>query len=354
MPESPYYPPTIVYINHTPYKTQTEYQTFVHWQSRTESCMVISRSFGNFNILGDTMPKAAWSFDCLKHGLLSAASVTASIEKFSLGDYNERQAIVEAFKQSSLAISSIFDEKPPPEVTVLVAFVFWFMEAWLGSWSRAVMHLASAARICEQGYPKGEVSEAVAWYVGICDEGVPQALRTPQILKLVQNRHDGFDENFHIRLIWGLREAVAGISLLQVARLKARQVRPDDFGQFDGILATHQAQMEFLSGRWKQHARIQLTSVQLERDVPPPPATPMYSAVMVMVNYFLTNDRRYDPMVMAVYLKMIQRSLPLFVAGKNMEIRRDAALSIPIKAKPLEPEPERPQIKPQSALVTVS
>ncbi|KAK5069117.1 hypothetical protein LTR70_010729 [Exophiala xenobiotica] len=317
-----------MYINHTPYKTQTEHQTFVHWQSRTESCMVISRSFGNFNILGDTMPKAAWSYDCLKHGLLSAASVTASIEKFSLGEFNERQAVVEAVKQSSLAISSIFDEKPPPEVTVLVAFVFWFMEAWLGSWSRAVMHLASAARICEQGYPKGEVSEGVA-----C--------------------HDGFDENFYIRLLWGFREAVAGISLLQGARLKARQVRPNESGQFDTILATHQAQMEFLSGRWLRHAQSQPASVQREQDMPPPPAIPMYSTVMDMVNHFLNNDDRYDPLVLAIHLKMVQRSLPLFVAGKNMEIRRDAALSIPIKARPLELEPQRPPIQPQSTTAVV-
>jgi len=315
--------------------------------------MVISRSFGNFNILGDTMPKAAWSYDCLKHGLLSAASVTASIEKFSLGEFNERQAVVEAVKQSSLAISSIFDEKPPPEVTVLVAFVFWFMEAWLGSWSRAVMHLASAARICEQGYPKGEVSEGVAWYVGICDAGVPQALRTPQILKLVQNSHDGFDENFYVRLLWGFREAVAGISLLQGARLKARQVRPNEFGQFDTILATHQAQMEFLSGRWLRHAQSQPASVQREQDMPPPPAIPMYSTVMDMVNHFLNNDDRYDPLVLAIHLKMVQRSLPLFVAGKNMEIRRDAALSIPIKARPLELEPQRPPIEPQSTTAVV-
>ena len=329
---------SIVHVNNTPYKTQAEYQTFVHWQGRTESCMVISRSFGNFNILGGALPQAAWSYDCLKHALLSAASVTASIEQFSLGEFNERQAVVEAVRQSNLAISTIFDEKPPPEVTVLVAFVFWFMEAWIGAWGRAVMHLASAARMCEQGFAKGEVSEAVAWYVGICDAGVPQALRNVEILRLCPTREDDPDDKFHVRLLWGIREAVAGIALLKRLRIRARQVRPNDCDQFDAILGTHQAQMRFMSDRWRQHAKLQLVGDLPTQQVPPPPAIPTYSKIHELANYFFNNDERYDSLVLAVYLKMIQRSLPLFIAGKNIEIRRDAALSIPIKIESIEPE----------------
>lgn len=331
-------PPTFKYINSTPYRSQTEHQTFCHWQGRTESCTVISRNFGDFNILGCELPKAAWSYDCLKHGLLSAASVTASIERFSLGDYNERQAIIEAVKQSSLAITSMFREKPPPEVTVLVAFVFWFMEAWIGSWDRAVMHLASAARMCEQGFPIGQVSEAVAWYVGVCDTGVPQALRSPEILKYVQDIDEDREEKFHIRLMWGTREAITGIQLLNRARVKALRTKPDKSRKFNIILASHQAQMRFMSVRWKQYAKLQLAKIDPDWKIPPPPIVPMYDRVMEQIEYFLTDDDRYDSLIMEVRLKMIQRALPLFIAGPNVEIRRDAALSIPIKIDALDDE----------------
>ena len=250
-----------------------------------------------------------------------------------MGDYNERQAVIEAVKQSSLAITSIFKEKPPPEVTVLVAFVFWFMEAWIGSWDRAVMHLASAARMCDQGFPTGHVSEAVAWYVGVCNSGVPQALRSPDILRLVQNMEEKSDEKFLIRLLWGTREAVTGIHLLDQARAKAMRVRPTDCSTFNMILASHQAQMRFMSTRWKQYAKLQLTKLEPNLDIPPPPMVPMYDKIMEHVEYYLAEDEKYDAMIMGVRLKMIQRSLPLFIAGTNIEIRRDAALSIPIKAE---------------------
>lgn len=300
--------------------------------------MVISRSFGNFNILGCELPKAAWSFECLRHGLLSAASVTASVEKFAIGEYNERQAVLEAVKQSSLAITSLLQENPPREVMVLVAFVFWFMEAWIGSWDRAVMHLASAARMCEQGHSEGQVSEAVAWYVGVCNTGVPQALRTPETLRLVQDLHENNGEKFRVRLTWGIREAVTGIRLLTQAKAKALQVRPEDCGAFNHVLSAHQAQMEFLSERWKQYAKLQLTKVGHNDEVHPPPKVPMYAKVMEMVKLFLTNDDGYDSLVLGVRLKMIQRSLPLFIAGTNVEIRRDAAMSIPIDHESIDTE----------------
>lgn len=222
----------------------------------------------------------------------------------------------------------------------------------MGSWDRAVMHLESAARMCEQSFPKGEVSEAVAWYVAVCDAGVPEALRTPEILQLVQNVDDVSDENFQIRLLWSIREAADGVALLQQARKKARQVRSEDSDQFDAILATHQAQMKFMSERWQQHAKLQLTVP--EQDLPSPPKVPTYSKIMEMVDYFVNNDERYDSLVLAVYLKMIQRSLPLFAAGKNMEIRRDAALSIPIKIEPLEPGSQIHEIAPDMAVAAVS
>ncbi|KAK5098410.1 hypothetical protein LTS08_006543 [Lithohypha guttulata] len=336
--EDPDHPPTFKYVHSSPYKSQTEHQTFVHWQNRTESCQVISRSFGDFNILGCELPKAAWNYDCLKHGLLSAASVTASIERFSLGESNERQAVVEAVKQSSMAITSIFKEKPPPEVTVLVAFVFWFMEAWIGQWDRAVMHLASAARMCEQGFPNGQVSEAVAWYVTVCATGVPQALKSPDILKYVQDPDDNHDEKFQIRLLWGIREAVTGIRLLDQARAKALQVRPNDCSRFNIMLASHQAQMRFMSERWRQYAKLQLTKVGSEARIPPAPIVPTYDKVLEMIDYFIEDDEDYDALILAVRLKMIQRSLPLFVAGTNIEIRKDAALSIPIKVEAVETE----------------
>ena len=337
--EDPDHPPAFKYIHSSPYKTQTEHQTFCHWQSRTESCTVISRNFGDFNILGCELPKAAWNYDCLKHGLLSAASVTASIERFSLGDYNERRAVIEALKQSSMAINSILVENPPPEVTVLVAFVFWFMEAWIGSWDRAVMHLASAAKMCEQGFPTGQVSEAVAWYVGVCNEGVPQALRTPEILRYVQKLDEYREEKFHVRLIWGTREAVTGLRLLNQARAKAKQVRPNDYKQFNIMLATHQAQMRFMAARWKQYAKLQLTKIGPDWDIPPPPMIPTYDRAMEQIDLFLNNDESFDPLILAVRLKMIQRALPLFIAGPNMEIRRDAAFSIPIKVDAIDSEP---------------
>lgn len=331
--EDPENPPKFQYVHSTPYRDCIEHQTFVHWQNRTESCMVISRDFGNFNILGCELPKAAWNYDCLKHGLLSAASVTASIERFSLGDYNERKAIIEAVKQSSMAITAIFKEKPPPEVTVLVAFVFWFMEAWIGQWDRAVMHLASASKMCKQGFPTGQVSEAVAWYVEVCDEGVPQSLRTPDMLKYVQNPDIDHDEKFQIRLLWGIREAVTGIRFLTQARAKALQVRPDDCQQLNTMIAGHQAQMRFMSERWRQYAKLQLVKLGPETQVPPPPIVATYTKVMEMIEHFIDRDERYDALILGVRLKMIQRSLPLFVAGTNVEIRRDAALSIPIKVE---------------------
>lgn len=337
--EDPENPPSFKYVLSSPYRDRTEHQTFLHWQGRTESCMVISRDFGNFNILGCELPKAAWSYDCLKHGLLSAASVTASIERFSLGEYDEQQAIIEAVKQSSMAITSIFKEKPPPEVTVLVAFVFWFMEAWIGQWDRAVMHLASAARMCQQGFPTGQVSEPVAWYVEVCDQGVPQSLKSPEMLKYVQDLDQDHDEKFQIRLLWGIREAVTGVRFLTQARAKALQERPEDCQQFNMMLASHQAQMQFMSERWRQYAKLQLTKLGPETQVPPPPIVATYTKVMEMIEYFIDGDERYDALILGVRLKMIQRSLPLFVAGTNVEIRRDAALSIPIKVEALEEEP---------------
>lgn len=300
--------------------------------------MVISRSFGNFNILGCELPRAAWNYECLRHGLLSAASVTASIEKFADGGYNERQAIVEAVNQSNLAITSLLREKPPPEVTVLIAFVFWFMEAWIGSWDRAVMHLASAARMSEQGYSDGYVSEALAWYVEVCHSGVPQALRTPDILNLVQRLDKEYDERFRVRLLWGIREAATGIRLLTQVKAKALEVRPEDCDTFNYMLGTHQAQMCFLSERWRQYAKLQLTKVEAGEEVPSSPVVPMYAKVMEMVDFFLTSDERYDSLVLNIRLKMIQRSLPLFIAGTNVEIRKDAAMSISTKIESLTTE----------------
>lgn len=300
--------------------------------------MAISRTFGNVNILGRDLPQGAWTYKCLRHGLLSAASVTASVELFAVGDDNEKKAVVEALNQSNLAISSMLKEKPPPEITVLIAFCFWFMEAWIGSWDRAVMHLASSAKMCEQRFAAGQISEQVAWYVELVNTSVPQALRSPEILKLAQNANDGEDDNFCSRLLWGIREAITGIQLLDQVTEEALRLKPNSCGEFHIILASHQAQMRFLSERWKRYAKVHFKNIDTNIQLPPPPVTPVYTKAIEMMDYFLAHDARYDSLVLGMRLKMIQRSLPLFIAGTNFQIRRDAALSIPIKVDSVDPE----------------
>lgn len=112
--------------------------------------------------------------------------------------------------------------------------------------------------------------------------------------------------------------------------------------------------MRFMLYRWQQHAKMQLTDISVDQEIPPPPSVPTYSKIMEMVDYFLAKNERYDSLVLAVYLKMIQRSVPLFVAGKNIEIRRDAALSIPITIEAIEPEPQLLRNDPEPVPATVS
>lgn len=320
------------FVNCSPYKTQTEHQTLRHWLGRAESCSVITRSFGTFNILGVELPKLAWDHTSVKHGLLAAASITASLEKFSMGDENDKNASITALKHSSLAIKSLLAENAQMEVMVVVAFVFWFMEAWAGSWARAVMHLASAARMSHEGLAKGQVSEAVAWYVGVCDEGVPSALRGQQFLNLThESKCHSSNQMLCLRLRYGIREVERGIALIDDISKQARKVRPLDSEVLLEPLFDHRVQMTSLLASFlrKHHG---LCGACAGASPPPPAHPPLYLRVVEQVNLFLNGDPHFDILLFSIRLKMLQRSIPLFVAGADMEIRRAAALTIPMKA----------------------
>lgn len=320
------------FVNTSPYKSQTEHQTFSHWLGRAESCAVITRSFGSFNILGVELPKLAYDNTSVKHGLLAAASVTASLERFSLGDENDKKATITALKHSSLAINSLLTENANLEVMVVVAFVFWFMEAWVGSWSRAVMHLASAARMCKEGAAKGQVSEAVAWYVNVCDEAVPSALRDQQFLtETHESETQTKSQMLCLRLRYGIREMETGLNLIDEVSKQALKVRPNDCGILLAPLLDHAAQMRWLlASMTRKH--FALCGACAGAAPPPTAYPPLYSRVVEQIQYFLGSDSRFDEMLLYVRLKMLQRSIPLFVAGTDMNLRRDAAMSIPMKA----------------------
>lgn len=332
--------PPIFFVNTSPYQSQTEHQTFSHWLGRAESCSVITRSFGSFNILGVELPRLAYDNKSVKHGLLAAASVTASLERFSLGDDNDKKATITALKHSSLAINSLLSENANLEVMVVVAFVFWFMEAWVGSWNRAVMHLASAARMCKEGAAKGQVSEAVAWYVNVCDEAVPLALRDQEFLSETHDSEtQSKTEMLCLRLRYGMREIEIGLNLIDEVSKQALAVRPDDCGVLLAPLLDHAAQMRWLlASMYTKH--FNLCGACAGAAPPPTAYPPLYSRVVEQITYFLHNDARFDDMLLYVRLKMLQRSIPLFVAGTDMNLRRDAALSIPMKAVKEESSPE--------------
>lgn len=333
--------PPIFFVNTSPYQSHTEHQTFTHWLGRAESCSVITRSFGSFNILGVELPRLAWDNKSVKHGLLAAASVTASLERFSMGDENDKKATITALKHSSLAINSLLTEDANLEVMVVVAFVFWFMEAWIGSWNRAVMHLASAARMCKEGAAKGQVSEAVAWYVNVCDEAVPSALRDQEFL---HETHDADNQTksqmLCLRLRYGIREIEIGVNMIDEVTKQALKLRPSDCEALLTPLLDHATQMRWLlASMYRKH--FSLCGACAGAAPPPTAYPPLYSRVMEQIDFFLNGDSQFDGMLLYVRLKMLQRSIPLFVAGTDMQIRRDAALSIPMKAGfKEEPSPE--------------
>lgn len=324
--------PPVFFVNASPYKSQTEHQTFSHWLGRAESCSVITRNFGSFNILGVELPKLAYNHKSVRHGLLAAASVTASLERFSLNDDNDKKATITALKHSSLAIHSLLTENAETEVMVVVAFVFWFMEAWVGSWNRAVMHLASAARMSKEGAAKGQVSEAVAWYVSVCDDAVPPALRDQDFLHAT---HDSETQTksqmLCLRLRYGIREIETGIALIDDVAKQAIRMRPDDCGILLEPLLDHSAQMKWLLSSF--HRKHQALCGACAGAEPPPSVyPPLYTRVAEQISLFLSNDPQFDRLLLFIRLKMLQRSIPLFVAGTDMEIRRDTALSIPMRA----------------------
>lgn len=311
------------YLEHKePAASDKEQLALEYWNARTENSHVCDARYGALNVLGIELPQAAWTYNCIRYSLLAASCVTTSLDKIDFSKEKTMQGSVRALQYANAAIQAVFEEKPPPHVAALIAFVFWYTEAWHGSWETALSHLMASVRICREALTSGLVSEGVAWYIEAIGDSVPIALRDRSMLDLSGKNDD--QEAAAIRLSYCTNQVKRGIAWIDLTKGRIAACSDKDLSQVELSLTLHQEEMKWLLKRWEP----------IMESFASPPAgvgsfgfhrTPLYHKVIECVDDVLINGHKPDILILEVRLKVLIRTVTLFAAGSNLKLRECAA-----------------------------